>query len=61
DRGNQRRRLVFVGQETREHCDVDHRAFGLAVLPGAARLQGYKLEKRYVYFEGGRVVGWETE
>jgi hypothetical protein len=23
--------------------------------------QGYKLEKRLVYFEGGRVVGWETE
>lgn len=23
--------------------------------------QGYKQEKRYVYFEGGRVVGWETE
>lgn len=23
--------------------------------------QGYKTEKRYVYFEGGRVVGWETE
>ena len=22
---------------------------------------GYKREKRYVYFEGGRVVGWETE
>lgn len=22
---------------------------------------GYKQEKRYVYFEGGRVVGWETE
>lgn len=23
--------------------------------------QGYRQEKRYVYFEGGRVVGWETE
>lgn len=23
--------------------------------------QGYKQEKRLVYFEGGRVVGWETE
>ncbi len=23
--------------------------------------QGFKQEKRYVYFEGGRVVGWETE
>jgi hypothetical protein len=23
--------------------------------------QGYKQEKRMVYFEGGRVVGWETE
>lgn len=23
--------------------------------------QGYKNEKRLVYFEGGRVVGWETE
>jgi hypothetical protein len=23
--------------------------------------QGYKQEKRFVYFEGGRVVGWETE
>jgi hypothetical protein len=23
--------------------------------------QGYKNEKRMVYFEGGRVVGWETE
>ena len=23
--------------------------------------QGYKQERRYVYFEGGRVVGWETE
>jgi len=23
--------------------------------------QGYHQEKRYVYFEGGRVVGWETE
>lgn len=23
--------------------------------------QGYKQEKRHVYFEGGRVVGWETE
>ena len=22
---------------------------------------GYRQEKRYVYFEGGRVVGWETE
>ncbi|WP_409478048.1 hypothetical protein [Pseudobdellovibrio sp. HCB154] len=22
---------------------------------------GYKRERRYVYFEGGRVVGWETE
>lgn len=22
---------------------------------------GFKSEKRYVYFEGGRVVGWETE
>lgn len=22
---------------------------------------GYRPEKRYVYFEGGRVVGWETE
>lgn len=22
---------------------------------------GYKPEKRYVYFEGGKVVGWETE
>lgn len=22
--------------------------------------EGYKLEKRLVYFEGGRVVGWET-
>ena len=24
-------------------------------------LNGYKRERRYVYFEGGRVVGWETE
>lgn len=24
-------------------------------------LSGYKRERRYVYFEGGRVVGWETE
>lgn len=24
-------------------------------------VSGYKREKRYVYFEGGRVVGWETE
>lgn len=24
-------------------------------------VQGYKRERRYVYFEGGRVVGWETE
>jgi hypothetical protein len=24
-------------------------------------LSGYKKERRYVYFEGGRVVGWETE
>lgn len=23
--------------------------------------QGYKRERRYVYFEGGKVVGWETE
>ncbi len=23
--------------------------------------QGYRQEKRYIYFEGGRVVGWETE
>lgn len=23
--------------------------------------QGYKRERRYVFFEGGRVVGWETE
>lgn len=23
--------------------------------------QGYRNETRYVYFEGGRVVGWETE
>lgn len=23
--------------------------------------QGYRKETRYVYFEGGRVVGWETE
>lgn len=23
--------------------------------------QGYKLQKRLVYFEGGKVVGWETE
>lgn len=23
--------------------------------------QGYKQQKRFVYFEGGRVVGWETE
>lgn len=23
--------------------------------------QGYRQERRYVYFEGGRVVGWETE
>ena len=23
--------------------------------------QGYKQERRHVYFEGGRVVGWETE
>jgi hypothetical protein len=23
--------------------------------------QGYRQEKRFVYFEGGRVVGWETE
>ncbi len=23
--------------------------------------QGYRQEQRYVYFEGGRVVGWETE
>lgn len=23
--------------------------------------EGYKQEKRFVYFEGGRVVGWETE
>lgn len=23
--------------------------------------QGYHQEKRYVYFEGGRVIGWETE
>lgn len=23
--------------------------------------EGYKVEKRFVYFEGGRVVGWETE
>lgn len=22
---------------------------------------GYKLEKKHVYFEGGKVVGWETE
>ena len=22
---------------------------------------GYKRERRYVFFEGGRVVGWETE
>ncbi len=22
---------------------------------------GYRQEKRYVYFEGGRIVGWETE
>ena len=22
---------------------------------------GYKRERRYVYFEGGKVVGWETE
>lgn len=24
-------------------------------------LNGYKRERRYVYFEGGRVTGWETE
>jgi len=24
-------------------------------------VNGYKRERRYVYFEGGRVVGWETE
>ena len=24
-------------------------------------LSGYKRERRFVYFEGGRVVGWETE
>lgn len=24
-------------------------------------VSGYKRERRYVYFEGGRVVGWETE
>lgn len=24
-------------------------------------VNGYKREKRYVYFEGGKVVGWETE
>lgn len=24
-------------------------------------VQGYRKEIRYVYFEGGRVVGWETE
>ncbi|AZZ37686.1 hypothetical protein CIK05_13065 [Bdellovibrio sp. qaytius] len=24
-------------------------------------VSGYKREKRFVYFEGGRVVGWETE
>lgn len=24
-------------------------------------LNGYKRERRFVYFEGGRVVGWETE
>lgn len=24
-------------------------------------INGYKRERRYVYFEGGRVVGWETE
>lgn len=24
-------------------------------------VQGYRKETRYVYFEGGRVVGWETE
>lgn len=23
--------------------------------------QGYRTQNRYVYFEGGRVVGWETE
>lgn len=23
--------------------------------------EGYRQEKRFVYFEGGRVVGWETE
>lgn len=23
--------------------------------------EGYRKETRYVYFEGGRVVGWETE
>ena len=23
--------------------------------------QGYRQETRFVYFEGGRVVGWETE
>ncbi len=23
--------------------------------------EGFKQERRYVYFEGGRVVGWETE
>jgi len=22
---------------------------------------GYRSEKRYVYFESGKVVGWETE
>lgn len=30
-------------------------------LKQVATPQGYKQEKRYIYFEGGRVVGWETE
>lgn len=30
-------------------------------LKQVATPQGYKQEKRFVYFEGGRVVGWETE